>query len=107
LPHFARRTPTDISAGLSPEEQSSPPPPSIDVGRKRNLTVAWILERIHGGQLITREVLILHRVPFPPQEPILARRVMAAALTAIDATGIDGPVSEHLEPPSRKPASRA
>lgn len=68
----------------------------IDVGRKRDLTVAWTLERLPSGQLITREVLVLDRVPFPQQEAILAPRVMAAAFTAIDATGIGGPVSEHL-----------
>lgn len=68
----------------------------IDVGRKRDLTVAWTLERLPGGPHITREVLILDRVPFPQQEAILAPRVMAAAFTAIDATGIGGPVSEHL-----------
>lgn len=68
----------------------------IDVGRKRDLTVAWTLERLPGGSLITREVLVLDRVPFPQQEAILAPRVMAAAFTAIDATGIGGPVSEHL-----------
>ncbi len=68
----------------------------IDVGRKRDLTVAWTLERLPGGSLVTREVLVLDRVPFPQQEAILAPRVMAAAFTAIDATGIGGPVSEHL-----------
>jgi len=68
----------------------------IDVGRKRDLTVAWTLERLPGGSLITREVLVLDRIPFPQQEAILAPRVMAAAFTAIDATGIGGPVSEHL-----------
>ncbi len=68
----------------------------IDVGRKRDLTVAWTLERIHEGTLVTREVLVLDRVPFPQQEAILLPRVMAAAFTAIDATGIGGLVSEHL-----------
>lgn len=68
----------------------------IDVGRKRDLTVAWTLERFPDGQLITREVLVLDRIPFPQQEEILLPRVMAAAFTAIDATGIGGPVSEHL-----------
>lgn len=68
----------------------------IDLGRKRDLTVAWTLERIHGGQLVTREVLVLDRLPFPQQEEILAPRVRAAAFTAIDSTGIGGPVSEHL-----------
>jgi len=68
----------------------------IDVGRKRDLTVAWTLERQHTGRLVTREVLVLDRVPFPQQEEILAPRVAAAAFTAIDATGIGGPVSEHL-----------
>jgi len=68
----------------------------IDVGRKRDLTVAWTLERLPSGQLVTREVLTLDKMPFPEQEAILAPRVTAAAFTAIDATGIGGPVSEHL-----------
>ena len=68
----------------------------IDIGRKRDLTVAWTLERIYGGSLVTREVLVLDRLPFPEQEAILLPRVLAATFTAIDATGIGGPVSEHL-----------
>lgn len=93
---------TDASLDATPDQFSTirRPRPAlfvgIDVGRKRDLTVAWTLERIHGGTLVTREVLVLDRVPFPQQEAILASRVMAAAFTAIDATGIGGPVSEHL-----------
>ena len=93
---------TDASLDASPDQFSTDLRPrpvlfvGIDVGRKRDLTVAWTLERIHGGTLVTREVLVLDRVPFPQQEAILLPRVMAAAFTAIDATGIGGPVSEHL-----------
>ncbi len=68
----------------------------IDIGRKRDLTVAWTLERLYTGTLITREVLVLDRVPFPQQEEILRPRVFAASFTAIDATGVGGPVSESL-----------
>jgi phage FluMu gp28-like protein len=93
---------TDASLDASADQFSTDLRPrpvlfvGIDVGRKRDLTVAWTLERIHGGTLVTREVLVLDRVPFPQQEAILLPRVMAAAFTAIDATGIGGPVSEHL-----------
>lgn len=75
----------------------------IDVGRKKDLTVAWTLERVSGpalspskGILITREVLVLENMPFPDQEEILLPRIQRARYIAIDATGLGGPVSEHL-----------
>lgn len=67
----------------------------IDVGRKKDLTVAWTLERVNGI-LITREVLVLENMPFPDQEEILLPRIQRARYIAIDATGLGGPVSEHL-----------
>ena len=67
----------------------------IDIGRRRDLTVAWTLERVRDV-LWTREVLVLDGVPFPEQETILEQRVRRARYVAIDATGIGGPISEHL-----------
>lgn len=67
----------------------------IDVGRKKDLTVAWTFERV-DGILITREVLVLENMPFPDQEEMLLPRIQRARYIAIDATGLGGPVSEHL-----------
>ena len=67
----------------------------IDIGRRKDLTVAWTLER-KNGILWTREIQILDKMPFPEQEALLTERVSRARYIAIDATGIGGPVSEHL-----------
>jgi len=67
----------------------------VDVGRKRDLTVAWVLERV-GKVLWTREVLVLEAMPFPEQEDVLAKRLQRARYAAVDSTGLGGPVSEHL-----------
>lgn len=67
----------------------------IDVGRRKDLTVCWTLERA-AGQCTTREILVLDNVPFPEQEKLLAARIHASRYAAIDATGLGGPVSEHL-----------
>jgi phage FluMu gp28-like protein len=59
------------------------------------LAAAWTLERI-DGVLWTREILVLENTPFPEQEALLAQRVARARYIAIDATGMGGPISEHL-----------
>lgn len=84
------------SGDLDPTAFGGPLFLGIDLGRKRDLTVAWTLQREPSGLLVTREILVLDRVPFPEQEALLAPRVQRAAFIAIDATGIGGPVSEHL-----------
>jgi phage FluMu gp28-like protein len=65
------------------------------LGRRKDLTVAWTLERV-DGVLWTREILVLENTPFPEQEAILAERVARARYIAIDSTGMGGPISEHL-----------
>ena len=67
----------------------------IDIGRYRDLTVAWTLERV-GDTLWTREILTLQETPYHEQEEILAPRIARAAHVSIDATGIGGPVAESL-----------
>ncbi len=67
----------------------------IDIGRRKDLTVCWTLERVKGINF-TREILILDGVPFPQQEEVLAPRINRARYAAIDSTGLGGPVSEHL-----------
>jgi phage FluMu gp28-like protein len=67
----------------------------IDIGRRKDLTVAWTLERVRDV-LWTREVLVLDGVPFPEQEATLGERVRRARYVAVDSTGLGGPISEHL-----------
>lgn len=69
----------------------------IDVGRKHDLTVCWILERA-GGKLSTREILVLDRMPFPAQLAQLAPRVRLARRICIDATGMGIGLADALEP---------
>lgn len=58
----------------------------IDFGRKRHLTVAWILER-KGGVLETREVLALKGLSTPEQVEALRPRVGLCQRVALDYTG--------------------
>jgi phage FluMu gp28-like protein len=67
----------------------------VDIGRKRDLTVVWTLERVREV-FWTREILVLEGVPFPEQEDAIAERLRRARFAAVDSTGLGGPVSEHL-----------
>jgi phage FluMu gp28-like protein len=91
------RSVEDPAASFGPYETRTPNPlfVGIDIGRRKDLTVAWTLERV-ASTYITREITVLDNIPFPEQEAILADRVASARYVAIDATGIGGPVSEHL-----------
>ena len=59
----------------------------IDIGRKRDLTVLWIFERL-GEVLYTREVIALQNMPKPEQEAILWPWIQKCRRTCIDATGL-------------------
>lgn len=59
----------------------------IDIGRKRDLTVMWIFERL-GDVLYTREVIALQNMPKPEQEAILWPWIARCRRTCIDATGL-------------------
>jgi phage FluMu gp28-like protein len=91
------RSVEDSAASFGPWNTRTPNPlfVGIDIGRRKDLTVAWTLERV-AGVFITREITVLDNVPYPEQEAILADRVAHARYVAIDSTGIGGPVSEHL-----------
>ena len=67
----------------------------IDIGRKRDLTVCWTLERV-GDVLWTREVLVMADTPYHIQEEALAARIARARIAAIDETGIGNALSESL-----------
>jgi phage FluMu gp28-like protein len=63
----------------------------IDFGRKHDLTVCWILERVplphQQSALLTREVLVLERTPTPDQFAHLVPRLRFARRACLDATG--------------------
>lgn len=59
----------------------------VDVGRKRDLTVIWVLERL-GDVLYTREVIELERKRKSDQEAILWPWIARAGRTCIDGTGL-------------------
>ena len=59
----------------------------IDIGRKRDLTVMWIFERL-GDVLYTRAVIVLQNMTKPAQEAILWPWIARCRRTCIDATGL-------------------
>ncbi|MBS0599589.1 MAG: terminase family protein [Proteobacteria bacterium] len=59
----------------------------VDIGRKRDLTVIWVVERL-GDVLYTREVIALRNMPKPEQEAILWPWIARARRTCIDGTGL-------------------
>jgi phage FluMu gp28-like protein len=59
----------------------------VDVGRKRDLTVIWVLERL-GDVLYTRAVVELEKKRKSDQEAILWPWIAQAGRTCIDATGL-------------------
>lgn len=59
----------------------------VDIGRKRDLTVIWVLERL-GDVLYTREVIELEKKRKGEQEDVLWPWIARAGRTCIDATGL-------------------
>ncbi len=85
-------------AGLRPAGRAALDRPlflGIDVGRRRDLTVCWTLERL-GDVWWTREVLSLEDTPFHEQLAALLERARVSRLAAIDATGIGAMLAEEL-----------
>jgi len=70
----------------------------MDIGRKKDLSVIWLLEKL-GRVKYTRRVEILEKTPFAVQRnvlfPILAHRNMRRA--CIDATGIGMQMAEEAQ----------
>ena len=59
----------------------------LDIGRKRDLTVLWIFERL-GDVLYTRKVIVLQNMRKSQQEAILWPWLERCARTCIDSTGL-------------------
>ncbi len=59
----------------------------VDIGRKRDLTVLWVLERL-GDVLYTRHVEALRNMAKPDQDAIIWPWIERCQRTAIDGTGL-------------------
>jgi phage FluMu gp28-like protein len=59
----------------------------LDIGRKKDLTVLWVLERL-GDVLYTRHIERLQNMSKPDQEKIIWPWLARGARTCIDATGL-------------------
>lgn len=59
----------------------------VDVGRKKDLTVLWLFERL-GDVLYTRAVIALQNMSKPQQESILWPWIARCRRTCIDGTGL-------------------
>ena len=59
----------------------------IDIGRKHDLTVMWIFERL-GDVLYTRAVITLKNMPKHEQEAVLWPWIARCRRTCLDATGL-------------------
>lgn len=67
----------------------------VDIGRKRDLTVAWLFEKV-GGVLWSRILLTLKGVTFDEQEKAIFRLLdMGVRRAGIDASGIGMMLAEH------------
>lgn len=59
----------------------------VDIGRKKDLTVIWVLERL-GDVLYTRHIETLQNMSKPNQEAVLWPWIERAGRTCIDGTGL-------------------
>jgi phage FluMu gp28-like protein len=69
----------------------------IDVGRRRDLTVVWILEKV-GDVFWTRAVIVIEKTAFSMQEEIISAliRDLRVRRCCIDSTGIGMMLAERL-----------
>lgn len=70
----------------------------MDVGRKHDLTVFWLLERF-SGMRFTRRIITLHNKKFSEQEEVLYRLLSLPGLrrACLDATGIGMQLAERAQ----------
>jgi len=73
----------------------------VDIGRRRDLTVLWLLEADDGPAPVywTRGLLALDRQPFAAQRQALDALLAQAAVRrcAVDATGLGAMLAEELQ----------
>ncbi|MEW5970233.1 MAG: terminase family protein [Pseudomonadota bacterium] len=70
----------------------------IDIGREKDLTVIWLLEKL-GNHKYTRHVVELAKMPYREQEEIITNIFKNCKLqrACIDATGIGDNLAESLQ----------
>jgi len=70
----------------------------VDIGRKRDLTVVWVIEQL-GDVYWTRAVIEMEKTPFPVQRQLIEQtlRSIRASRTCVDYTGMGGPITEDLQ----------
>lgn len=68
----------------------------VDVGRKRDLTVMWLLQRL-GDVLWTRQLRVLEGVPFRAQRDTLFDLLPHVERACIDATGLGMQLAEEAQ----------
>ena len=68
----------------------------MDVGRKRDLTIIWVMERL-GSDFWTREVVELERTTFPAQREELYKRLPFVHRACIDSTGLGMQLAEEAQ----------
>jgi phage FluMu gp28-like protein len=70
----------------------------VDIGRTRDLTVLWLLEKT-SGLLLTRDLTTLHNQPFDTQEELLWQRLALPGLrrACLDATGLGRQLAERAQ----------
>jgi phage FluMu gp28-like protein len=67
----------------------------VDIGRKRDLTIAWLFEKV-GGVLWSRLLLTMKGVTFDEQEKAIFRLLdMGVRRAGFDASGIGMMLAEH------------
>ena len=59
----------------------------LDIGRKKDLTVLWVMELV-GDVLCTRKVIVLQNMSKPDQEKVLWPWLQVLSRTCIDYTGL-------------------
>jgi len=69
----------------------------VDIGRKKDLTVIYIIELI-GDVAVTRAIVILRKIHFQVQEDFIASVIVKtnASRVCIDSTGIGAQLAENL-----------
>lgn len=68
----------------------------VDVGRKRDLTVMWLLEEV-GDVLWTRKVQVLEKAPFRVQRDALFELLPMVRRACLDATGLGAQLAEEAQ----------
>ncbi len=69
----------------------------MDIGRKRDLTVLWVIRAI-GRRYVTAGLSVLERRPFSEQGELIDRSIRAGVRRlCIDATGVGLQLSEEAE----------